>query len=332
MNPLRKLLPPFLILIFISFLGVVAFLVVEGVSLLDAIYMVVVTLSTDGISAAYKLSSAGKIVVIALIFCGLLTVFYLAGQFVEIIMEGQIIGYRRRKQMENRIKELKDHYIICGFGRVGHQVAVELEAAKIPYVVLDSKPETAEELGAKNIPYIVGDISSDKILIDAGIKNAKGLISSADSDTANVFVTLSARVLNPDLTIIARASSIDAEEKMKKAGANRVISPYFIAGKRMAAVATKPVAIDFLDTVLHSEHLEMEVREFKLTSDCTLAGKSLGAADIRGKTGAFIMAIRKASGEFNFQPGADTIIEVGDILVAIGTPNQLDSLQKGLHW
>jgi voltage-gated potassium channel len=233
--------------------------------------------------------------------------------------------------MERMTSEMKNHYIICGFGRVGHQVAVEFNAARIPYVILDSKPETAEELGARNIPCIIGDMTADKILIDAGIKNAKGLIASADSDTANVFVTLSARVLNPQPTIIARASSMDAEEKMKKAGANRVISPYFIAGKRMAAVATKPIAVDFLDTVLHSEHMEMEMREFKLTQDCTLVGKTLGEANIRQKSGAFVIAIRKSNGAFNLQPVAETKVEAGDILVAIGTPNQLDLLQGCLH-
>jgi voltage-gated potassium channel len=230
--------------------------------------------------------------------------------------------------MERQITELKDHYIICGFGRVGHQVAVELAAARIPFVVVDSKPETAEELGAKNIPYIIGDITTDKVLIEAGIKKAKGLIASADSDTANVFVTLSARVLNPKLNIIARASSVDAEEKMKKAGADRVISPYFIAGKRMAAVATKPTAIDFLDTVMHSEHVELEMREFKINGTCSLSNRTLGEAQIRQKSGAYVATIRKPDGTFNLQPSAETKLEPGDTLVAIGTPQQLELFEK----
>jgi voltage-gated potassium channel len=170
---------------------------------------------------------------------GVSTAIYAAGQLIEIVLEGQIIGYRRRRKMENTIKELKDHFIICGFGRVGHQVAAELNAARIPCVVIDTKPEVALELEPQGIPHLLGDITSDAILKEAGIMQAKGLIASADSDTANVFVTLSARVLNPNLYIIARAGNPDAEEKLKKAGANRVISPYLTAGKHMADIAIK---------------------------------------------------------------------------------------------
>ena len=141
--------------------------------------------------------------------------------------------------MEKKISEMKDHYIICGFGRVGLQVAAEFEKARIPYVVIDSKKETAAELEPKGIPYLIGDITQDSNLEEAGIRSAKGLIASADSDTANVYVTLSARVLNPHLFIVARAGHLDSEEKLKKAGANKVISPYFTAGMHMAEVAIK---------------------------------------------------------------------------------------------
>ena len=141
--------------------------------------------------------------------------------------------------MESRIREMKNHFIICGFGRVGHQVAVDFKEANIPFVVIDSKPEIAQELEPQGIPHLLGDITSDSTLKEAGIMAARGLIASADSDTANVFVTLSARVLNPDLYIIARAGFLDSEEKLKKAGANKVISPYFTAGKHMAEVAIK---------------------------------------------------------------------------------------------
>jgi voltage-gated potassium channel len=180
-----------------------------------------------------------------------------------------------------------------------------------------------------NLPYIIGDIAADAILEEAGIMRAKGLVASADSDTANVFVTLSARVLNPNLYIIARSSSVDAEEKLKKAGADRVISPYFIGGKRMAQLAIKPTAVDFLDTVLHSEHLEMEIREVKV-NHCNLANKTLAESQIRQKSGAYVAAIRKSDGKFNLQPTADSKIETGDTLVVIGAPKQLELLERCL--
>ncbi|MFA4843929.1 MAG: potassium channel family protein [Candidatus Margulisiibacteriota bacterium] len=238
-NPLRRLIIPGLLILAIIILGVAGYMKIEGWSFLDALYMVVITLSTVGFREVHELNSAGRLLTIAIILVGVATVAYTVGQFIEIIIEGQIVGYRRKKKMEQTIAEMRNHYIICGFGRVGHQIAVELAEAKIPHVVLDSKPETAEEMAAMNIPYILGDITTDKILLNAGIKHAKGLIASADSDTANVFVTLSARALNPDLYIIARAGYPDSEEKLKKAGANRVISPYFTAGKHMAEIAIK---------------------------------------------------------------------------------------------
>jgi len=328
MNPLRRLLVPGLIILTIILTGMLCYMYIEGWSWVDSLYMVIITLSTVGFREVHDLNSIGRLITIGIIIMGVGTVFYTFGVLIEIMVEGQVVGYRRRKKMENQIAEMKNHFIICGFGRVGHQVAVELNAARMPYVVLDSKPETGEELSAKNIPHIIGDITTDAILLEAGIKKAKGLVASADSDTANVFVTLSARVINPNLNIIARASSVDAEEKMKKAGANKVISPYFIAGKRMAQMATKPTAVDFLDTVLHSEHMELEMREFKVNGVCSFSNRTLGEAEIRKRSGAYIATIRKSDGTFILQPTAESKIEPGDILVTIGTPKQLDLFES----
>ncbi|MFA6549092.1 MAG: NAD-binding protein [Candidatus Margulisiibacteriota bacterium] len=329
MNPLRRLFIPGLILIAIVVMGVVGYTSIEGWSVIDALYMVVITLSTVGFREVHDLSSWGRVLTMGIIVTGVSTAIYAAGQLIEMMVEGQIIGYRRRKKMKQRIKEIKDHYIICGFGRVGHQVAAEFTAAKIPFVVIDSKAETAVEMEPKDLPYIIGDIAADAILEEAGIMRAKGLVASADSDTANVFVTLSARVLNPNLYIIARSSSLDVEEKLRKAGADRVISPYFIGGKRMAQLAIKPTAVDFLDTVLHSEHLEMEIREIKV-NHCHLAGKTLAESQIRQKSGAYVAAIRNSDGEFNLQPTAESKIESGDTLVVIGAPKQFALLERCL--
>jgi len=322
---------PMLVLLLLVGAGILGFMVFEKISFLQALYLVAVTLTTVGMRPAENASSWALLFDTVFVVAGVVMVVILLGRALEFVVSGEFVKMRRRRRMEKKIESMKDHYIICGFGRVGHQVAVEFKAAKIPFVVLDSKPETAEELEPQGIPYIVGDITSDRTLLEANIKKAKGLIASADSDTANVFVVLSARVLNPNLIIIARAGTIDAEEKLKKAGANRVISPYFIAGKRMAALATKPTAVEFLDTVLHSENVEMEMREFHVNGYCSLAGKTLGEAQIRQRSGAYIAAIRKASGSFNLQPVADSKIDVGDTLVAIGTPGQLDLLEGCLR-
>src|SRR3989338_6686563 len=216
MNPLNRLIIPFFFIFVIASSGIAGYMLIEGWSFIDALYMVVITLATVGFREVHDLTPWGQILTIGIILAGVSTVIYAAGQFVEMLVDGEIANYRRRRKMDKRMAEMRDHYIICGFGRVGHQVAAELEAVGIAYAVLDSKDETALELGEKNIPCIVGDITSDKILTDAGIKCAKGLIASADSDTANVFVCLSARVLNPNLTIIARASSRSEERRVGK--------------------------------------------------------------------------------------------------------------------
>jgi len=261
MYPFKRLAVPILVLLLVSAVGLLYYVFGEGWGFIDSLYMVVITLATVGYREMGPLSEFGKIITMLIIIVGVGTVVYTVGQVIEIIFEGQIVGYRRRREMEKKISDLKDHFIICGFGRVGHQVAHEFNVKKVPYVVVDSKPETAEELGGKGTPHIIGDMSSDDVLESAGVKRAKGLIACADSDTANVYVTLAARVMNPDILIVARAGQLDTESKMKRAGADRVVSPYFISGSRMAAMALKPVACQFLDTVIRGEHLELAIEE-----------------------------------------------------------------------
>ncbi|MFC1496755.1 potassium channel family protein [Candidatus Margulisiibacteriota bacterium] len=331
-HPLRRLIGPILILIYIIIAGVFGYVIVEKVPFVDALYMVVITVSTVGFREVIELSVAGKLLTMGLILFGVGTVAYTAGQVVELIMEGQIVGFRRRQVMEKRIAELKDHYIICGFGRVGKQVAEDFQSEKTPFVVIDSRPEITEELEGSSLAFIVGDIASDEILEKAGIRKAKGIIASADSDAANVFVTLSARVLNPEIYIVARSASKDSENKLRKAGANRVLTPYLIAGRRMAAMVQKPIAIDFLDTVMHSEHLHLALREFAIPEKSRLVAKTLAETKIRQKSGATVLAIRSKDGSFNLQPIGSSKIEMEDILITIGTQEQLDLLEKMIKW
>ena len=328
MNPFRRLLPSLLTLMTIVVVGTLWYSMVEGWSFLDAVYMVIITLFTVGFQEMHELSSGGRILTILIIVAGVGTAIYAAGRVVEIIVEGEILGYRRKRKMENKIREIKNHYIVCGFGRTGHQVAEEFDTAKVLYVVVDRKPETAEKLEPRGIPYVVGDVISDENLEKAGIRSAKGLIATADSDVANVYITLSARALNADLYIVARASEIHAEEKLKMAGADRVIAPYFISGKRMAAWATKPVISDFLDMVMHGESLEFSLREIAVSDSSSLIDKTLHEAEIRQQSGAMVLAIQKQGDSFNLQPQADSRVEKGDIFVVIGTQEQLELLEK----
>jgi voltage-gated potassium channel len=223
---------------------------------------------------------------------------------------------------------MRDHYIICGYGRVGHQIAKEFAAEKVPYAVLDIKSITAEELEQEGIPYIIGSASSDENLAKAGIMKAKGLIASSDSDEENVFVTLSARVTNPRLYIIARASRMETEGKLMKAGANRVISPYYIAGSRIASMILRPVATDFLDIAMRSENVQLWMKDLVIEQHSRLANLTLREADVRKRCGALILTIKKKDGTFDLSPSSDSTMEIGDVVVALGTTQQLEALEK----
>jgi len=331
MNPFRRLLPALIMLFVVVIVGTIGYRLIESWSFLDSLYMVIITLFTVGFQEVHALSPLGKLFTIVIIVAGVGVAVYAGTQLVEIIIEGEILGYSRRRKMDKKIKDMKNHYIICGYGRTGHQVGAEFDAARVPYVVVDRKQGIEEQLGPRNIPYIVGDITSDENLIKAGIKAARGLITTADSDVANLYVTLSARVLNPNLYIVARASEIETENKLVMAGANRVIAPYYISGKRMAALATRPVTSDFLDMVMHGESLEFSLNEVTIPDNSPLINKTISEAEIRHKSGALVLAIRRADGTFDLQPDSSSPIAKGDTFVVIGTQEQAVELDKMLY-
>jgi voltage-gated potassium channel len=328
MHPFRRLAPALVALLCIFVAGTGGYIMIEGWSFLDALYMVVITISTTGFQEVHPMSPLGRIFTMVIVGTGVGTTLYAAVRVVEIIVEGEMTGYQKRKRMKKQIREMKDHFIICGFGRVGHQVAQALDAAKLPYLVIDSKPVTSGELEIKGVPSIIGDVTSDDVLNEAGIRVAKALIASSDSDVANVYVTLSARALNPKVFIVARAGQKDTEKKLLMAGADRVISPYFISGIRMAALATQPVTSDFLDLVTHGGQVDFRLYEIAVSAGSKLVGKTLHSADLKGSAGATILAIRKADGTFDLQPEASSTIDKDDVLVVIGTQEQFAALEK----
>jgi voltage-gated potassium channel len=327
-HPFKRLLPAAVILLVVVCVGVVGYRVVEHWTLLECIYMVVTTILTIGFQEVHSLSNAGRLLTLLIAVGGVGTAIYAAGQAAEIIVEGEILGYRMRRKMDKRIREMKDHYIISGFGRVGHQVAADFAAAKIPYVIIDAKPETVSELEPRGVPHVVGDATLDEILEEAGIRRAKGLVACSDSDVSNVYVTLSARALNPNLNIIARAAQAETEKKLVMAGADRVISPYVMSGRRMAAMAMRPISSDFLDLVTHGGELEFRLHEVKVSDHSPLIDLTLAEAEIRTRSGALVLGMRKSSGIFDLQPQASSVISRGDILVVIGTQEQIEALEK----
>ena len=329
-HPFQKLLPAIVLLTAVVIVGIAGYMFIEKWTLLQSTFMVVITIFTVGFQEVQPLSTAGEVFTIFVIIGGVGTALYAGSKVIEIIVEGEMTGYRKRKMMDKKISEMKGHYIICGFGRVGHQVAQVFNSSRVAYVVIDSKGETLAELEMSEVPGIIGDATSDQILTEAGIHSAKGLIACSDSDVANVYVTLSARVLNPALHIVARAGYKDTEKKLLLAGANKVISPYFISGVRMAGLATRPIASDFLDLVTHGGEIDFSLYEITVPASSPVTNKNLSDVNIRRRSGALILAIKRTDGSFDLQPNAKSIINKGDVLIAIGTQEQYNLLEKML--
>ncbi|HDP70046.1 MAG TPA: potassium channel protein [Actinobacteria bacterium] len=323
LSRLRLALTVFLIML-VS--GTTGYVLIEKFTLLDAFYMTMITISTVGFREVNTLSPTGKIFTIFLIIGGVGTGIYALSVAVEFFIEGHLMGMVGERRMEKKINELRNHYIICGFGRVGRQIAAEFKKAGVPFVIIENKPEVAFKFQEESFMFIEGDATNDKILEMAGTLKAKGLIAAIDTDADNVFVVLSAKSLNPEIFIVARADLEESEGKLKKAGADRVISPTVIGGRRMASLILKPNACDYLDIVTHGEDLEFQLEEIRVGKNSILVNKTLGEVDIKSKTGTLVLAIRKDD-KYNTNPSSSTMISEGDILIIIGTRGQMDALQ-----
>ncbi|MFZ3063082.1 MAG: potassium channel protein [Actinomycetota bacterium] len=308
--------------------GTLGYILIEGWSPLDALYMTVTTITTVGFREVKPLSDAGRVYTILLVLLGVTTAGYALGSLIAVIVEGYLADLIGGRRMKKRIEMLKDHYIIAGFGRVGQQIAREFKKASASFVVLDSNPAVKDRMDAEDVVYIQGDASDEAVLKKARIDKAKGLITAVDSDADNVYVVLTARVLRPDLFIIARANLEGSEDKLKRAGADRVISPYSLGGRRMASMLLKPVVGDFLDTVMHGEKLEYQLEEIKVGKDSPLRNLTIRECNIRERCGATILSIKRKSGRFDTDMTPETIIEEGDELVVIGTREQLEKLEQ----
>ncbi len=308
--------------------GVIGFMVIEGWSFLDAIFMTVVTISTVGYREVQPLTGPGMVFAIVLIFLGVGTFLYVITSIGEFVVSGQLSGALGRRKMKKTIHDLNDHYILCGFGRVGQQVALELEREQVPFVVIDNSHDPIQECSLRGYLYVEGDASNDEVLKEAGIMKAKGLVTATDADADNVYITLSAKGLKRDLFIVARANMEKSEYKLMKAGADRVLSPYSIGGRRLASLLLRPTVVEFLDVVMHSEEIELLMEEVIVRESSPFVGGTMGEVRQRCTTGANILALKKEGGEKMIaNPGPETLIDAGDRFVALGTREQLRDLE-----
>jgi voltage-gated potassium channel len=326
---LRRVQGAILALVIIATVGVLGYMVFEGWSFPDALYMTVITLTTVGYREVRTLDTTGQLWTMALLITGVGTLFYAAVSSVELVVEGAIRGYFGRRRMEAAIGKLSGHQILCGYGRVGRQVAAEFAHDDVPFVVIDQDPEIVEECVAEGYLALLGEASDDGRLEEAGVRRAKGLVAAVDSDADNVFVVLSARKLNPRLNIVARASSDESAAKLEMAGADRTLSPYAVGGRRLASLATQPLIVDFLDIVTRGEKgIEFRLEEFGVPEDSFLAGHTIGELRIGERTGAMILATRNKEGTFDTTPSANNRVRAGDTLIVLGTREQISRLER----
>jgi voltage-gated potassium channel len=326
MSPLQRLIVGVCAFIAIVAIGVVGYAVIEGWSFLDSLYMTVITITTVGFAEVHPLSQAGQIFSIFLIVGGVGGAIYALTGIMGYILEGQFGITMGRRRMKTKIAKLKGHFILCGYGRVGQAIAQVFSEEKTPFIIIDNDEETIASAEEAGYLCLHADATSDETLKEAGIERAHGLVAAVGSDADNTYITLSARGLCPDLFIEARCASNEAKDKLRRAGADRVISPHAIGGRRMAMLALRPAVVDFIDTVTYRPGRELQLENVDVISGSSLVGKTMEEA--RSRVGITVLAMRKQSGELIANPPGGETIEDGDRLIVIGTKKRLAALES----
>ncbi|HEX2240417.1 MAG TPA: NAD-binding protein [Actinomycetota bacterium] len=303
--------------------GTVGYMVLEDWNFVDSLYMTVITLTTVGFLEVQPLDTGGRLFTISLLILGVTLVIVTLTLAAGSIAEGGLGERTRRRRMERRIAALKQHFVICAYGRVGRTVARELEAEGQPFVVIDRDDELEDDLLQDGVVYVIGDPTSETVLRNAGIYKAKGLVCAVDDDADNVFITLAARSLNPDLFIVARASETTSADRLYRAGADRVVSPYATSGRQMALLVTKPRVVDYIDLVAR-EMTPLRIEEILVEAQSDLEGRRLGDAAAAN----VVVAVRRDDGELIRNPEPDLILQAGDLLVLLGEKEALRAMEQ----
>ncbi|MCA9960016.1 MAG: potassium channel protein [Anaerolineales bacterium] len=323
----RRLFPLLLLALVLFILGTVGYMQIEGWSLVEAFYMTVIALTTVGFGEVRPLSDAGRIFTAVLILFGVSSVAYGFSSVAELLFTASIGGELRRRRMTREIRRMRDHVIVCGYGRVGQSAVESLRESRRDVVLIENDPERVQAAQQAGLTVVAGDATRDDVLQQAGITHAWGLIVSTGDDSHNLFIVLSARALNADLFIVTRSVEAESEAKMRLAGANRVVSPYRIGGRHMANVIVRPHVTDFFDVVTLDGGVELWVEELFVAAGSPLVGQTVGMADIRRRTGVVIVALVHAGENKTITPHADTVLQAGDELIVLGTREQLAQLE-----
>ena len=307
--------------------GTIGYSVIDGYPPFDAFYMTLITVSTVGYAEIHPLSHAGRIFNSFVIFFGVITMFFAIGAMTQSIIElelGEYFGKRRTRRM---IEKLENHFIICGFGRVGRNAALELKRTGVPFVIVDRDPERAERAIQLGMLAVAADSTRDDTLRAVGVARARGLISALATDADNLFVILSAKNLNPTLYVATRAAEEEAEQKLRRAGADALFAPYTMAGYRLAQAVLRPHVFQFFDVATKGMGFDVDIEQVRVPETSEFASRSLGQTRIRRDLGVIVLGIRKADGAMLFNPAAETVISGGDYLIVMGEPSNLRTLE-----
>lgn len=327
MNPKQRIIFLAVLIVGVILFGTIGYMAVERWGFFDSLYMTIITLTTVGYMEVHTMSNIGRGFTIILILTGVGTMLYVLSVGARILLEGELRELFGRRKLSKKIEKLENHYIICGYGRMGKIICREMMQHGALFIITEKNPDVFASID-KDILSIQGDSTQDAVLIEAGIERAKGLISVLSSDADNLYVVLSARGLNPKLRIVARASDEGVEKKLFRAGADNVVSPYFIGGLRIAHTILKPAVVDFIEFATKSGNIELQMEEIKVKESSPITDKALDECGIRKELGIIIVAIKRESGAMEFNPTSTSIIRKGDTLVAMGETKQLKALEE----
>jgi len=329
MGAQRRVVIALVVLLALLILAPFGYMLIEGMGYNDAFYMTVITVFTVGFTEVKPLTTAGQYFTIFVIFVGVSTLFFIIASFLRYTFGEAFRETFGRRRMDLRIKKLQNHYVICGYGRVGEVVCETMAEAGVDFLVVEKNHDRIEDAINRGFLHIEGSATETETLEQAGVKRARGLVCALESDADNLFTTISARFLNPDLMIVTRSISRDSVDKLRFAGADRIISPYELSGRQMATFLLRPGVYDYLDLVTLDIAVEYRMEELMVEQGSPLDSHTIGELDIKAKTGALIAAVRKAeSTDFETNPHKDTRIDAGDLLIALGTEKDLAGLEQ----
>jgi len=327
-DPVLQFQVSLLVLLAVLILGTIGYRLIEGMGWVDAAYMTVITVATVGFEEVNPLSQAGKVFTIGLIVIGVGTAAWAATRAVEVMLGQTLWLSVQRRRMTNSLAGLRDHYVICGHGRLGTRIERDLRARGEPFVVIDWTPSLEETFLRQQIPHLIGDATHDDVLSRAGVERARGLVAALDSDASNVLAVLSARGLNPKLLIVARANNESSESKLRRAGADRVVTPDAIGGHRLALALLRPAVHDLFNEIFSfGIEISVDVGQILIEPDSPFAGQTVAGCDLRRMRNVSILAIREATGEFRLNPDAERVVDPGETLILIGPAEAVYELE-----